>query len=115
MSILNNEKKIQEVRKLLGEPTYIITDLAMSIGLIKAICLEKLYSLLNEKDAKIIADKRWVIMTYRQWKKQIPFLSRATIQRAFIELEKMEVVLSEYKQGMFKSYTIDYEKMRSLL
>ena len=88
-------------------------DLAETIGLPKALMLAHLHTLIEaygvERDGR-----DWIVLTYRQLQKQLPFWSVSTIKRTIHSLEKEGCLVSEmYNQSnrqKMKWYSICYEK-----
>ncbi|HPO87410.1 MAG TPA: hypothetical protein PLN86_16330 [Candidatus Hydrogenedentes bacterium] len=100
-------------------PLQVSPTLAVRIGLNEAIALQQLhYWLANPKSAgEIDADgNKWVFNSYEEWQEDnFPFWSISTIQRIFISLEKMGLVLSSQlwatRRDMRKFYRIDYHQL----
>jgi len=102
-------------------PLQVLPSLAKAIGLNEAIVLQQLhYWIDNPKNEGIIRDGyKWVYNTYEEWKKDnFPFWSEATIQRAFLELERLGLIKSEQffknKHDMKKFYRIDYDAIDAM-
>jgi len=100
-------------------PLQVLPSLAVAIGLDEAIALQQLYYWLNNpKSAGRIDENgvKWVYNTYAEWKeKDFPFWSEDKIQRTFLDLEKMGLVISKqldaHKRDMRKFYRIDYDQL----
>lgn len=99
-------------------PLQVLPDLAVKIGLNEAIILQQLHYWLG-RSANIIEDKKWVYNDYSSWRDQFPFWSEKTIQRTFLSLEKLGIIISRQfekhnpnytKRNRRKWYTIDYVK-----
>ena len=99
-------------------PLQVLPSLAAAIGLNEAIALQQLhYWLAHAK--KSHDGKMWIYKTYAEWKAQdFPFWSERTIQRTFLNLEKLMIVLSaklaDNKHNKVNFYTIDYEVLAKL-
>jgi DnaD/phage-associated family protein len=101
-------------------PIQVIPSLALLLGLNEAIVLQQLhYWLENKKSGRIINGVKWVYNTYEEWRNDnFPFWSERTIQRIFLNLEKIGVIVStkfdtkNYDQK--KYYRIDYDKLALL-
>lgn len=103
-------------------PLQVLPDLAVKIGLNEAIILQQLHYWL-ERSVNIREGCKWVYNDYTQWQEQFPFWSERTIQRAFLTLEKLGIVVSKQfekytanytKRNRRKWYTIDYVKFAEL-
>lgn len=103
-------------------PLQVLPKLAIKLGLNQAIILQQLHYWL-ERSVNIREDRKWVYNDYSQWQEQFPFWSEITIKRAFLSLEKLEIVVSkqfekytsDYKnRNRRKWYTIDYIKFEEL-
>ena len=105
-------------------PLQVLPSLAVKIGLNEAIALQQLhYWLINtNKDGERTAHFRngrwWIYNSYKEWGRQFPFWSKATIQRVFLALEKKKLVISEQldarERDMRNWYTIDYDALEYL-
>ena len=82
-------------------PLQVLPSLAEKIGLNEAIVLQQLhYWIQNTKSkGKIINGEKWIYNSYSDWKENFPFWSERTIQRIFINLEKIGVVKSFQKNS----------------
>ena len=96
-------------------PIQVLPKLAEEVGLNEAILLQQLHYWLNNKSAKFIDGKKWIYNTYKDWEKQFPFWSNATIRRTINSCEKQNMILSANynKLGFDKTkwYTINYEEV----
>lgn len=108
---------------LIKEPPLTFSPtLAKKIGLNEAIALQQLeYWLNNPKSAGVIDEhgNKWVYNSYEEWQEDnFVFWSIPTIQRTFMRLEKMGVVLSRQfwakQRDMRKFYRIDYDRLDGL-
>ncbi len=114
------EKPKNKSKLLIHEPPLqVLPSLACKIGLNEAIVLQQLHFWIeNSKTGKTIDGKKWVYNTYNGWVENFPFWSERTIQRAFLNLEKLGLVLSiqpdKGKYDRKKYYTIDYEQLASM-
>jgi hypothetical protein len=92
----------------------------VAVGLNEAIVLQQVhYWLINPKAGVVRDGHKWIFNTYDEWKDDnFPFWSTDTIQRAFVKLEKMGLVISEkldaHKNDMRKYYRIDYKRLELL-
>lgn len=97
-------------------PLQVLPSLAVAIGLDEAIALQQLHYWLNNPKSEGRVDEsgvKWVYNTYAEWKeKDFPFWSEDKIQRVFLDLEKIGLVISAQldakKRDMRKFYRIDY-------
>ena len=112
------------VSKLLIDqpPLQVLPKLAIKIGLNEAIILQQLHYWL-ERSVNIREGRKWIYNDYAQWQEQFPFWSERTIQRTFLSLEKLAIVVSKQfekytsdhtRRNRRKWYTIDYEKFAEL-
>ena len=97
---------------LINEPALqVLPSLVLEIGLEEAIVLQELHSLIIDPkylDWTIEDDEKWIFNTYEKWKVCFfPFWSTTKIQRIFLNLEKMGLVISK-KRYRNKKYRIDY-------
>ena len=86
-------------------PLQVLPDLAVKIGLNEAIIIQQLHYWL-ERSVNIREGRKWVYNDYEQWQEQFPFWSERTIQRAFLSLEKLGIIVTK----QFEKYTSDYTK-----
>lgn len=94
-------------------PLQVLPSLAVTIGLNEAIIVQQLHYWLENKSVGVERDGfKWVFNTYDEWKENFPFWSVQTIQRTFLSLEKMGVIVSAQldakKHDQKKFYRIDY-------
>ena len=98
-------------------PVMVVPTLAVKLGVTEAIILQQVHYWL-EKSPHIIAGRKWVYNTYKEWQLQIPFYSEGTIKRVIQSLEKQGYLVSanynRTKLDKTKWYTIDYEKLAEL-
>lgn len=96
-------------------PIQVLPKLAEEVGLNEAILLQQLHYWLDNKSAKFIDGKKWIYNTYKDWEKQFPFWSNATIRRTINSCEKQNMILSANynKLGFDKTkwYTVNYEEV----
>lgn len=102
-SLLVNEK-----------PILILPSLAEKMGLNEAVLLQQIhYWLVRSRHLK--EGRKWIYNTYKDWKKQMPFWSHATIGRTIRSLEERGYLVSANfnasKMDKTKWYTIDYQKL----
>jgi len=111
---------MEKISRLLikENPLQVLPGLAVLIGLNEAIVLQQLhYWIANPKSQGIEQDGyKWVYNTYEEWQENnFPFWSVRTVQRIFLSLEKMGLVVSEQFNSKDwdrrKSYRIDYDKL----
>lgn len=100
------------------QPLLIMPRLAVLIGLNEAIVLQQINYWL--KSSKNIRDgEKWIYNTFVEWGEQFPFWSDKTIKRAFANLEKSGLVItnSSYnKVGIDRTkwYRIDYDLLAKM-
>lgn len=97
-------------------PLQVLPSLAVVIGLNEALIIQQLHYWLENPKVGVTRDGfKWIFNTYDEWKENFPFWSTATIQRIFINLEKMGLVIAEQldakSRDMRKFYRIDYEAL----
>ena len=77
-------------------PLQVLPSLAKAIGLNEAIILQQIHYWL---DPRMNKNKRegahWVYNSYNQWQEQFCFMSKRTIQRAVLNLEKLSLLISK--------------------
>lgn len=80
-------------------PLMVLPSLATSIGLNEAIALQQLHYWVNNPKGGVWMDgERWVYNTYEFWQKDnFPFWSVRTVQRVFLNLETMGLVVAMQK------------------
>lgn len=96
---------------LIVEPALqLLPSLALAIGLEEAIVLQELHNQINDPENynwTIENGEKWIFETYEEWRKfSFPFWNTTKIQRIFLNLEKMGLVIS--KKQYMKLYRIDY-------
>lgn len=95
--------------------------LATVVGLNEAIVLQQVqYWISNPKGGVIIDGQKWVYNSYKEWQEtNFPFWSEKTVERAFLGLERLGILisaqLSESKWDKTKYYRIDYVKLDDLV
>lgn len=98
-------------------PMLILPSLAEKVGLNEAVLIQQIHYWL-EKSRHIKEGRKWIYNTYKDWKKQMPFWSHATIGRTIRSLEEMGFLISANfnasKMDKTKWYTIDYKKIAEL-
>lgn len=106
-------------KHLLEEPPILVyPSLAARIGLDRAVIFQQLHFLINTQrtannEYNFVDNRWWVYNSYEQWLKFFPWLTKITLKRCFLELEKLKIV--ETRQGVKnkkdrrKWYTINYE------
>lgn len=103
-------------------PLQVLPGLATKLGLNEAIVFQQLHYWL-ERSTNIREGKKWVYNDYEGWQEQFPFWSERTIQRIFLSLEKLGLIISKQfekfthdpkKRNRRKWYTIDYGKFEEL-
>ena len=108
---------------LINEPAIqVLPSLVLAIGLEEAMVLQQLhYWLDNPKNTGRIDEtgEKWIFNTYEEWKEtNFPFWSTTKIQRIFLSLEKMGVVISAQfdakKYDKRKFYRIDYDVLANI-
>lgn len=86
-------------------PLLVLPSLAQAIGLEEAIVVQQLHWLLKPKAGgiqfgKVVDGRRWIFNTYEQWSEYFPFWSMSTLQRIFVRLEKMGIIMSCQPEGV---------------
>ena len=102
-----------------SRPIVIIPELASKIGINEAVVIQQLhYWTKDTKTGLVIDGKRWVYNTYSEWQKQFPFMSKRTIQRAFLKLENLGLIDSTQARksagDRTKYYSVNAEKVAEL-
>lgn len=102
-------------------PLVIDPLLAVSVGLHEAIIIQQVHYWLskNQNNRNNIREGRvWVYNSYKDWKRDLIFMSEAQIQRAFLSLEKQKIIISskfdKREWSHKKWYTIDYVTLSKL-
>ena len=102
-------------------PLQVLPSLAEKIGLNQAIILQQIhYWFSNNKNGGYVKDgHKWVYNTYEEWQEDnFPFWSTRTIQRIFLKLEEMGLLISEqFEKQIYnhkKFYRINYEKLNEI-
>lgn len=89
---------------------YISNQLACQIGLNESIVLCDLYQLLQETGGE------WVVMTYEEWQKRLPFWSVSTLRRVVYRLERLGYIESgnfnRNKIDQTKSYRLNHKELQ---
>jgi len=103
------------------QPLQVLPQLATQIGLHEAIVLQQVhYWLTNPKNHGRVQDGyKWIYNTYQQWQEDnFPFWSIRTIQRIFLKLEDMGLIISKqfdtHQYDHKKYYRINYEKLEEI-
>lgn len=96
-------------------PLLVLPSLAVAIGLNEAIALQQLhYWMQNPKGTVIVDGEKWTYNTYEEWQQQnFPFWSERTVQRVFLSLEKMDLVIAKQMPNYDrkKYYRIHYANL----
>lgn len=97
-------------------PLVVLPSLAQEIGLSEAIIVQQLHYWLENPKAGIERNgEKWIFNTYEEWQENFPFWSVYQIQRIFLNLEKMGIVIAEQldakDRDMRKYYRLNYEKL----
>ena len=105
---------VQKGDLLIVEPALqLLPSLALAIGLEEAIVLQELHNQINDPENynwTIENGEKWIFETYEEWRKfSFPFWNTTKIQRIFLSLEKMGLVIS--KKQYMKLYRIDYHAL----
>lgn len=104
-------------------PIMVLPSLATQVGLNEAIVLQQVHYWLehNRRDKKkevYLNGKWWTYGSYPQWReKNFPWWSESTVKRAFLELEKLGLLISrqiDNDRDRSKWYTIDYKALNKL-
>lgn len=104
---------------LINEPPLVVSPrLACVIGLNEALIVQQLHYWLNNPKSEGRIDEegnKWIYNTYEEWQENFPFWSTDKIQRIFLKLEELGVVIARQldakKRDMRKFYRIDYDKL----
>ncbi|MBT2690131.1 conserved phage C-terminal domain-containing protein [Bacillus sp. ISL-47] len=95
-------------------PVLILPSLAEKLGLNEAVLLQQMHFWLRISRHKK-EGRMWIYNTYKDWQKQMPFWSNATIGRTIRSLEEKGLLISgnfnASKMDKTKWYTIDYQKL----
>ncbi|WP_077619775.1 DnaD domain-containing protein [Bacillus sinesaloumensis] len=99
-------------------PLLIPPTLAVLLGTNESIILQQIhYWLKRSKQFKL--GRKWVYLTYDQLAEQIPFISKSTIRRTILKLEKQGYLLpqnfNKLKIDKTKWYSIHYENLEELI
>ena len=100
-------------------PLQVLPSLAKVIGLNEAIILQQIHYWL---DPRMNKNKRegvhWVYNSYEQWQEQFSFMSKRTIQRAVLSLEKQFLLITKKINQLHgdstKWYTINYKNLSKI-
>jgi hypothetical protein len=101
-------------------PLVLFPDLAKAVGVIEAIVLQQLhFHVTGPGNGKEHEGEQWIYKTYEDWQEHdFPFLSIRQIQRIFLKLEGMKLIVSCQPEGWDsrrKYYRIDYEEFEEFL
>lgn len=96
-------------------PLLVLPSLATAIGLNEAIALQQLhYWIGNSKGGVEMDGERWTYNTYEEWQEDnFPFWSVRTVQRVFLNLEELGLVISkqEASYDRKKYYRVHYANL----
>jgi hypothetical protein len=107
-------------RMLLDQlPLVLFPSLAQAVGVTEAITLQQLhFHLTDPRNGREHEGEQWIYKRYEDWQKDdFPFLSTRQIQRIFLKLQGMGLVVScqpESRESRRKYYRIDYEQLDAL-
>lgn len=107
-------------RLLINEnPLQVLPSLAVALKNInEAIILQQIQYWVNRSENEY-GGRKWVYNTIKQWKDQFPWLTEKAIRNRFDSLiEKGVIITSNFNKSKFdrtKWYTIDYDKLNSLI
>lgn len=107
-------------RLLINEnPLQVLPSLAVALKNInEAIILQQVQYWVNRSENEY-GGRKWVYNTIKQWKDQFPWLTEKAIRNRFDSLiEKGVIITSNFNKSKFdrtKWYTIDYDKLNSLI
>lgn len=102
---------------LFQEPPLVVSpSLAKLIGLNESIIVQQLhYWLTNPKAGTERNGEKWIYNTYEEWQSNFPFWSVYQIQRIFLGLEKLGIIISAQLDAksrvQTKFYRLDYDKL----
>lgn len=98
-------------------PLIVLPSLARELGLEESIILQQLHYLLGSAST-ISQGRTWVYNTFEQWADLLP-IPLARIKRAFNKLKTLGILLIEklarWKTNRTNYYTIDYDKLTSIV
>jgi hypothetical protein len=100
-------------------PLQVLPSLAKAIGLNEAIILQQIHYWLDPRMNKNEREgAHWVYNSYNQWQYQFSFMSKRTIQRAVLSLEKQSLLITkkinQHNGDSTKWYTINYENLNKI-
>ncbi|TWU79317.1 hypothetical protein [Lactobacillus johnsonii] len=107
-------------RLLINEnPLQVLPSLAVALKNInEAVILQQVQYWVNRSENEY-GGRKWVYNTIKQWKDQFPWLTEKAIRNRFDSLiEKGVIITSNFNKSKFdrtKWYTIDYDKLNSLI
>lgn len=93
-------------------PIMFTRELALSVGLNKAIVLQQLQTL-TEEEGEVKNGHKWVCKSYHEWQEVFPFWSVRTLQNIFTDLEQQGLVISG-QLSKTKWYRVDREEVNKL-
>jgi len=101
-------------------PLVLFPALAQAVGVTEAIALQQLhFHLTGSNNGREHEGEQYIFKTYKDWQKDdFPFLSTYQIQRIFLKLQKMKLIVScqpESRDNRRKYYRIDYEEFEEFL
>tara|TARA_R110002050_G_scaffold298723_2_gene462550 strand:- start:32 stop:1261 length:1230 start_codon:yes stop_codon:yes gene_type:complete len=100
-------------------PLQVLPSLAKAIGLNEAIILQQIHYWLDPRMNKNNREgAHWVYNSYDQWQQQFSFMSKRTIQRAVLSLEKQSLLITKKVNQLngdsTKWYTINYQNLNKI-
>lgn len=113
------------------EPLQVLPSLAVAIikavkaanlkgvtGLNEALALQQLQYWLKKKNQGVTRDgRKWIYNSYEEWQVNFPFWSKKTVERIFVNLERLKLVDSRNFGGRDrrKFYAINYDGLNTLV
>lgn len=115
----NRDRYLMDENALLIFPT-----LACVFGVTESIILQQVHYFVSIKRER--PDKAqfynsgfyWMYASYKEWDKQLPYFSRATIKRALKHLKDIKILLSYTTRKndiVLTYYTLDYQSLAKLI
>ena len=101
------------------EPLQVLPSLAVKIGFNEAVVLQQLHYWMRKPKVGVERlGRKWVYNSYPEWQRDnFPFWSLKTVERTFVSLEGMGLVISDTPGGRDRKkwYSIDYDELNKLI